>query len=575
MLRRRDVIGWFTSVLILACPLVLSGADTELQGPKTPIAHLKVQATRIDWLPQVDYERLVLTVAGPDDIYIHQVFEAGQAPQLSLFSSKGDRLPDGIYAYELRVVPRLSPEFREKLAKARDAGDDSALAELRKAEKLQERPLVQSGYLDVREGSFVDPSSLQQAPEKKSAPGNITPKTVDTGACFGNNCAPGDNGFPLRLKDSFLQIRFEDVPDGFSATRDWAIHTNDIAGGVEGFFIEDFDAGTFPFSIEGNAPDHSLYLRSNGNLGLGTSTPAVRLDVKANSSGAATERLQNSSATGYSGTEYLDNTGNVDLFFGIDNAAATTRLNSVNNNPIVVLTNSVEKMRVTSAGDVGIGTASPATQLHIRGTDAAGAHNKILVENAGTANFRELFEVRNNGGTFIIFKDTGVTQRWSQGTLGTNLILDEQVHAGTEYTFTNTGNLTIAGVLTQGSSRELKTDLSSLDPTDVLARVSTLPVSSWSYKTETAVRHVGPMAEDFHHAFGLGADDKHIAPGDQAGVALLAVQGLNQILQNKAKEIATLQHENNDLAKRVATLETLLSTLIEKKSASAQAEPAP
>jgi hypothetical protein len=175
----------------------------------------------------------------------------------------------------------------------------------------------------------------------------------------------------------------------------------------------------------------------------------------------------------------------------------------------------------------------------------------------------------------FILKDTAVPERWGIGTLGSSLVFDNQALAGLEMFLGNTGNLTIAGVLTQGSSRELKTALASLEPRDVLARVSALPVSLWSYKTETTVRHVGPMAEDFHQAFGLGEDDKHIAPGDQAGVALLAVQGLNEILQNKAKEIATLQDENADLAKRIATLEALLATLMDKKAASAQAEPAP
>jgi hypothetical protein len=70
------------------------------------------------------------------------------------------------------------------------------------------------------------------------------------------------------------------------------------------------------------------------------------------------------------------------------------------------------------------------------------------------------------------------------------------------------------------------------------------------------------MAEDFHQAFGLGEDDKHIAPGDQAGVALLAVQGLNQVVQDKAQEITTLRRENAELAKRVEALEAMLSKML-------------
>ena len=94
----------------------------------------------------------------------------------------------------------------------------------------------------------------------------------------------------------------------------------------------------------------------------------------------------------------------------------------------------------------------------------------------------------------------------------------------------------------------------------MLSRVTALPVSLWSYKTDAGVRHIGPMAEDFHHAFGLGEDDKHIAPGDQAGVALLAVQGINQVVQEKDKEIA-------DLKSRIEALEKLVNTMVQTTAA--------
>ena len=106
------------------------------------------------------------------------------------------------------------------------------------------------------------------------------------------------------------------------------------------------------------------------------------------------------------------------------------------------------------------------------------------------------------------------------------------------------------------SSRDLKTGFAPLDPRAALARVTALPVSLWSYKADgPAVRHLGPTAEDFHQAFGLGADDKHIAPGDQAGVALLALQGLSQVVQEKDREIADLKSRLEALERRLAELE--------------------
>ena len=110
-------------------------------------------------------------------------------------------------------------------------------------------------------------------------------------------------------------------------------------------------------------------------------------------------------------------------------------------------------------------------------------------------------------------------------------------------------------MLTEGSSRDLKTGFAPLDAREALDRVSALPISLWSYKREgVGVRHLGPMAEDFYAAFGLGVNDKHVAPGDQASVAMLALQGLHQVVQEKDREIT-------DLKGRLETLERLVSEM--------------
>ena len=80
------------------------------------------------------------------------------------------------------------------------------------------------------------------------------------------------------------------------------------------------------------------------------------------------------------------------------------------------------------------------------------------------------------------------------------------------------------------SDRSLKEGFEPVDPRAILAAVATLPIERWSYKGET-VRHLGPMAQDFAAAFGLGADDRHIFPLDAAGVALAAIQGLHGLVQ--------------------------------------------
>jgi hypothetical protein len=65
------------------------------------------------------------------------------------------------------------------------------------------------------------------------------------------------------------------------------------------------------------------------------------------------------------------------------------------------------------------------------------------------------------------------------------------------------------------------------------------------------------MAQDFHAAFQVnGADDTHINVGDETGVALAAIQGLNQKLEAQAKakdlEIQDLKHRLEELERRVS-----------------------
>jgi hypothetical protein len=100
-----------------------------------------------------------------------------------------------------------------------------------------------------------------------------------------------------------------------------------------------------------------------------------------------------------------------------------------------------------------------------------------------------------------------------------------------------------------GSDRNAKEDFSSVDPQEVLAKVAALPLTEWQYKATPGQSHLGPMAQDFHAAFGLnGTDDKHISTVDEGGVALAAIQGLNQKLET----------ENAELKARLDKLERLL-----------------
>jgi Chaperone of endosialidase len=91
------------------------------------------------------------------------------------------------------------------------------------------------------------------------------------------------------------------------------------------------------------------------------------------------------------------------------------------------------------------------------------------------------------------------------------------------------------------SDRNSKTNISTLDGKMELAKVAAMPVSSWSFIGGEAFKQVGPMAQDFFAAFKLGNDDKSISPMNMSGVALAAIQGLNQLVKEKDTEIVALK----------------------------------
>jgi hypothetical protein len=73
------------------------------------------------------------------------------------------------------------------------------------------------------------------------------------------------------------------------------------------------------------------------------------------------------------------------------------------------------------------------------------------------------------------------------------------------------------------------------------------------------------MAQDFYAAFNVGTDDKHIGLGDEGGVALAAIQGLNEKVDEKDAEIDSLKQQNESLEKRLNQMEALLKQLTNQK----------
>jgi hypothetical protein len=121
---------------------------------------------------------------------------------------------------------------------------------------------------------------------------------------------------------------------------------------------------------------------------------------------------------------------------------------------------------------------------------------------------------------------------------------------------TATGVALAPGGTTWGSPSDsnLKTKITAVDPRKILAKVASMPVTEWEYKTVPNRRYIGPMAQDFHAAFGLGSDDKSITTLDSDGVMYAAIQGLVEELKDREQEIRELKARLRSLEGRLDSM---------------------
>lgn len=124
------------------------------------------------------------------------------------------------------------------------------------------------------------------------------------------------------------------------------------------------------------------------------------------------------------------------------------------------------------------------------------------------------------------------------------------------------GNINATGTITPNSDRNQKTDFAGVNSEAVLEAVGKMPIQQWRFKNEKeTVKHMGPMAQDFQAAFGLGEIPTAIATVDADGVALAAIQGLKHRTEEQAAELKAREAELQDLKRTVAELKQALERL--------------
>lgn len=121
---------------------------------------------------------------------------------------------------------------------------------------------------------------------------------------------------------------------------------------------------------------------------------------------------------------------------------------------------------------------------------------------------------------------------------------------------------------TCASSRTLKNNYEPVHGEDVLIRLRSVPVTTWSMIGGEEVRHLGPVAEDFWQAFGLGLGETTIGMGDIDGVNFAAAKALEARtadlqtqLNARTAQVAELRGQVDAQAALIARMEERLRAL--------------
>jgi hypothetical protein len=594
------------SAAILCCLLSLSLFAQESPSPNLVRVDTTLESILLE--PLQIHETYYLTVSGQGTIETF-VFDGKDLPYIDLFDLEGSALQDGNYTWEITAKPKLDDETRSAMTWARETGDYSALSQLRKNGAVIS-VASQSGYFTVHAGQFVVPGDEPRAtvasnqanykdvngrPIGSKPTGEPKPPigsgTVDTGKddadvvrrdqviaddlivdgslCVGFDCVNGEvfSFDTIRLKENNLRIKFDDTSTVASyPSRDWQLTANDSAnGGAAKFSIDDVTAGRTPFTVEGNAPSHALYVDDRGNLGLGTSTPVV--DIHAVSGDTPTLRLAQDGSSGFA-PQTWDLAGNQTSFFLRDATNGSTL-------PFRVRPGAAsQSLVIDSDNDIGIGILTAAAPLHVFRSN--GEARALIQDTSSSVADRVQVEMQNNGGSIIRMENTDTSQSWLISTSGDDLrFIGSQ---GTRVTFfdtgritmgttavgsstsnfdldANTGALIIQGSLTEMSDRNSKEDIVPVNSQTILDKVKDLEIAEWSYIDTPGVRHMGPMAQDFRAAFGLGFSETGLATRDLSAVAVASVKALNEALEEKNVEIEALASENDELRAQLSKLD--------------------
>lgn len=449
-------------------------------------------------------------------------------------------LADGAWIVEVRAAPPG--------ALVRRAGTEAAAAATARSGASASGRVVLAGGVPItprtEARATVASTSIPRAKDQVVADDQIVQGSVCSGFDCINNETFGDD--TIRLKENNLRIAFDDTSASVGApARDWQLTANSSSSGGQSYFaisdrnVSGFDGQNGSFRLIAGAPTDAFVVSAAGRLGLGTAAPQERVHrVASDTPGFRLEQTAVQALTPWT----WDVAGNEANFFVRDITSGS--LLSLRIRPGAP----PSALDVAANGDVGLGTPRPTASLHQFGV-AGSARARVEEVSPSTAT-RTLLELANNGASRLRLAQSVAASAWTAS--GSASFTIAPTAGAPVLTLSSGGSLSIAGTLSQGSSRTLKERIESVEPESIAERVATLPLYEWAYRADAAAhRHAGPMAEDFRAVFGTGADPASLAPSDVAAAALATLQSLARTLALRDAELAELADRLEALERRV------------------------
>jgi len=306
---------------------------------------------------------------------------------------------------------------------------------------------------------------------------------------------------------------------------------------------------------------NQFLIRAAGGVGIGTSAPLHQLHIGL-PAGLPTISFANKRCVIEDGTvsgraAFLAVAGPIPSVGGqqrievqleaSDSNGGLGILGTVSGDPLEIRTGNLPRLTISTGGHLAVSDSS---------TMSFGATTRQMIDLWGS-----LYGIGVQSGT--LYQRSAFEFSWHQGGSHSDAANSPGAGGLENMRLSSAGHLNVRGNVVANSvilssDRAAKEHFQPVDPRSVLEKVVAMPLSEWNYKSDPSVRHLGPMAQDFHAAFGVGPDDRHIATVDADGVALAAIQGLNRKIED---ELAEKSAEIAELKRTVAELKQTLETL--------------